>query len=102
MRILFVIRGVVSPECIALTSCLTIGVQLLIVQLRWCQSMSKRFSTVDVRVQSEELLTWQRRISQNPIHAVGTRSIFERDADYSLFIYFFAYCLFCPDLTLAL
>lgn len=56
-------------------SCLTIGMELLIGQLRWCKPMSKWLSTIDVGVQSEQLLTWQRWISQHAIHTMGTRSI---------------------------
>ena len=37
----------------AFISCLTIGMELLIVQLRRCKPMSKRLSTIDVWVQSK-------------------------------------------------
>lgn len=44
---------IISFKLATLTFCLTIRVELLIVQLRRCKPMSKRLPTIDVGIQSE-------------------------------------------------
>lgn len=61
--------------------------------------MSKWLSTVNVGIQSKELLTWYRWISQHPIHAVGTRSIYvkiknKKSLTITVLLSFFIACFY--------
>ena len=55
---------------------LTIGVELLIGQLRRCKPVSKGLPAIYVGVQGQELLPWQRGIPQQPVHPMSTGAIF--------------------------
>lgn len=68
-------KNILIPFRIFNPSFLTVGMHLLATQLRGCEAVTKRLPTIDVGVQSEQLLTRQRGIAQNSVHTVGTGAV---------------------------